>query len=90
MKFDEAIAAALHQQPPLKRRKKKAGGQAGQKAKPQMPTVSPWHSTRPGEQVYHNNTACTEGNNIEDRYRKPGTGGLRLCDRCAKLNAERK
>jgi hypothetical protein len=54
-----------------------------------MPQVSyTWHSTRPGETVYHNNTACTEGNNIEQYYYAFGTGGKRLCDRCAQYNAQ--
>jgi hypothetical protein len=47
----------------------------------------PWHSTRKGETVYHNNTACTEGNNIETYYYASGDGGLKLCHRCADLNA---
>lgn len=53
-----------------------------------MPQKYPWHSTRPGETVYHNNTLCTEGNNIETYYLAQGTGGKALCTRCAKLNAE--
>jgi hypothetical protein len=28
-----------------------------------MPRVAPWHSSRPGETVHHDNTLCTEGNN---------------------------
>jgi len=48
--------------------------------------VSPWHSIM--RDVHHNNTACTEGNNIETRYRRQGTGGKRLCKRCKELNAE--
>jgi hypothetical protein len=55
-----------------------------------MPTVYPWYSTRKGEIKHHNNTRCTEGNNIEAYYRKPGTGGLPLCNHCARLNAEGK
>lgn len=50
--------------------------------------ISPWHSDEPGIEVYHNNTRCTEGNNIEARNRKPGTGGKRLCNRCRHLNEE--
>jgi len=46
-----------------------------------------WHSTRVGETVYHNNRACTEGNNIETYYFSWGTGGKRLCSRCASLNS---
>ena len=49
-----------------------------------MPTVSPWHSVK--EDVYHNNTKCTEGNNIERENRREGTGGKRLCQHCARLN----
>jgi hypothetical protein len=55
-----------------------------------MPQTSPWYSTRPGETVHHNNTLCTEGNNIEDYYRREGTGNLPLCSRCAELNAQGK
>jgi hypothetical protein len=35
--------------------------------------------------VHHNNTSCTEGNNIESRNRIAGTGGKRLCSHCARL-----
>ena len=31
-----------------------------------MAQKSPWHSTRSGETVYHNNSNCTEGNNIRN------------------------
>jgi len=53
-----------------------------------MPKVSPWHSVI--MDVYHNNTKCTEGNNVETKYRRSGTGGKRLCKHCAKLNQEGK
>jgi hypothetical protein len=53
-----------------------------------MPKKYPWHSTRPGETVHHDNTLCTEGNNIESYYLKPGTGGRPLCKHCARLDAE--
>jgi hypothetical protein len=53
-----------------------------------MPQKSPWHSTRPGETVYHDNTACTEGNNIEKRYLADGTANRPKCDHCARLDAE--
>ena len=52
-----------------------------------MPRTDAWHSKLPGTQVYHNNTRCTEGNNIEARNRVAGTGGLRLCSACADLNS---
>ncbi len=50
--------------------------------------VAPFHSDLPGTRVHHNNNKCTEGNNIEDRNKKPGTGGMPLCDHCQRLNAE--
>ena len=56
-----------------------------------MPKASPWHSVKPNDpQVYHNNTKCTEGNNIEAKNRRSGTGGRRLCKRCAELNEQGK
>lgn len=55
-----------------------------------MPTVYPWYSIRKGETKHHNNTRCTEGNNIESYNRRQGTGGLPLCNHCARLNAEGK
>ncbi|HZE58299.1 MAG TPA: hypothetical protein VE031_10635 [Chthoniobacterales bacterium] len=48
--------------------------------------TSAWHSIRPGETVHHDNTACTEGNNIETHYRRPGTGGRPLCHHCKQLD----
>ncbi len=50
-----------------------------------MAKVAPFHSTRKGETVHHNNTACTEGNNIEKHYLASGTGGLPLCSHCQRL-----
>lgn len=35
--------------------------------------------------VHHDNDVCTEGNNIESRYRVIGTGGLPLCSHCSRL-----
>jgi len=49
-----------------------------------MPMVLPFHSENPNalrglidmaRAVYHNNSACTEGNNIEYQYLRAGTGG---------------
>jgi hypothetical protein len=49
--------------------------------------VAAWHSSRKQDRnVYHDNTACTEGNNIETQYRKPGTDGRPKCHHCAKLD----
>jgi phenylacetate-coenzyme A ligase PaaK-like adenylate-forming protein len=47
-----------------------------------MPKVSPWHSSAAGIDVYHDNTACTEGNNIEKKHWTSGTGGKRKCSKC--------
>ena len=53
-----------------------------------MPKTNPWHSVK--QDVYHNNTECTEGNNIEPENRREGDGGKRLCDHCKSLNAQGK
>ena len=53
-----------------------------------MPTVRPWYATRPVATKHHDNTRCTEGNNIEGRNLAHGTGNLHLCRRCAELNAK--
>jgi hypothetical protein len=54
-----------------------------------MARTSPWHSTKPGTKVYHDNTDCPEGNNIEHKYSAPGKGGKRKCKRCKKLGRKR-
>ena len=53
-----------------------------------MAKTSPYHS--PKQPVYHNNSRCTEGNNIERKNRTSGTGGKRLCERCKELNKQGK
>jgi hypothetical protein len=51
-----------------------------------MAICSPFHSAKSGVRVYHNNTLCTEGNNIERFYRRAGAGvGRVLCTHCARL-----
>ena len=45
--------------------------------------VSPWHSAKGS--VYHDNTDCNTGNNIEAENRREGTGGLPKCDECKGL-----
>lgn len=51
-----------------------------------MSNQAPWHSSRPSDRpVYHDDSRCTEGNNIEARYRVAGTGGHRKCEHCAKF-----
>jgi len=52
--------------------------------------VDPFHSKKPGTEVYHNNDKCTEGNNIESYNLVSGIGGLRLCERCKELNEQGK
>jgi len=48
-----------------------------------------YHSTNTKD-VYHNNSKCTEGNNIEKEYYKVGKGsGRRLCKSCKELNRKR-
>jgi hypothetical protein len=48
-----------------------------------MAKVNPFHSILAS--VYHDNNACTEGNNIEDKYRRSGTGGNPKCAHCTRL-----
>lgn len=49
-----------------------------------MAKVSPFHSSKQKD-VYHDNDRCTEGNNIERKYKTQGTGGLPKCSRCKTL-----
>ena len=49
----------------------------------EMTKVSPWNSVL--QEVYHDNTECNTGNNIERENRRPGTGGKRRCAECARL-----
>ena len=51
-----------------------------------MAKVAPFHSKKPTDDpVYHDNNACTEGNNIESYNRVAGTGGRPKCDHCSRL-----
>jgi hypothetical protein len=55
-----------------------------------MPIVAPTYSVKPyTPQVHHNNSRCTERNNIEPQNVRHGTGGRPLCKRCADLNRQR-
>jgi hypothetical protein len=47
-----------------------------------------WHSIL--RNVYHNNTSCTEGNNIERENWRSGTGNRPLCRECNGLNMRRR
>ena len=49
-----------------------------------MAKVSPFHSSLT-KNVYHDNSSCTEGNNIEAKYKVSGTGGLPKCAHCKRL-----
>jgi hypothetical protein len=58
-----------------------------------MPKVPEFYSinevVKPvGNRVHHNNGACPPGRDIPQNERRPGTGGYRLCDDCARLNAQ--
>lgn len=55
-----------------------------------MPKVKEFHSKKAGTAVYHNNSKCTEGNNIETYNKVSGTGNLRLCNNCNDLNKQGK
>lgn len=47
-----------------------------------MSTTHPWHSVKVKD-VYHNNTECKTGNNIENVNRREGKGQNReLCSEC--------
>ena len=48
-----------------------------------MAKTAAFHSIK--QSVYHNDTKCTEGNNIETVNKRSGTGGKPLCSHCAKL-----
>ena len=52
-----------------------------------MPRMSAVHSTRDADpKVYHDNSDCTEWNNIEQRNLAKGTANRPLCKHCADLN----
>jgi hypothetical protein len=51
-----------------------------------MAGIAPFHSVLlTDRKVYHDNDACTEGNNIEAKNRRPGTGGRPKCEHCQRL-----
>jgi hypothetical protein len=51
-----------------------------------MAKVPAFHSVRPNDpQVYHDNDACTEGNNIEASNRRPGPANRPRCQHCTRL-----
>ena len=52
-----------------------------------MAKKSPWHSDKLESEVYHNNSDCNTGNNIERENYDRGTGGKeRVCAECKQWN----
>ncbi|HYN52733.1 MAG TPA: hypothetical protein VES62_17560 [Thermoleophilaceae bacterium] len=52
-----------------------------------MAQVSPWYSVKEtDDHFYHDNTDCTEGNNIEPENRREGTDGRPKCSWCVELD----
>ena len=51
-----------------------------------MAKVAPFHSKKKSDRnVYHDNSSCTEGNNIEPQNKVSGTGGRPKCEHCQRL-----
>jgi MIP family channel proteins len=44
----------------------------------------PWHSVN--SDIYHDNPDCQTGGSIDPENIRPGTGGKRLCEECARLD----
>ncbi|GGF62083.1 hypothetical protein SAMN05216376_106183 [Mameliella alba] len=49
-----------------------------------MAKKTPWHSIK--SNVYHDDTDCNTGNNIERENLRSGTGGKPKCAECKSLN----
>ena len=49
-----------------------------------MAKKAPWHSVK--AEVYHDDTNCNTGNNIESENIRSGTGGKPKCAECKRLN----
>jgi hypothetical protein len=55
-----------------------------------MAKVTPFHTDSPEyapthREVYHDDSACSQGKKIQDKHRKSGKGNKKLCSECAKL-----
>jgi hypothetical protein len=48
--------------------------------------VPAFHSKLPGTSKHHDESTCTEGDNIESYNRASGTGGLPKCDHCKRIS----
>jgi hypothetical protein len=53
-----------------------------------MPKKKPWNSKL--TKIYHDNSKCTTGNNIERKNLRNGTGNKKHCKECIKLNRQGK
>jgi hypothetical protein len=52
-----------------------------------MAKTPPWHPVRVSDRaVYHDNTDCPEGSDIEPQFRREGTGGRPRCEHCERLD----
>lgn len=53
-----------------------------------MPLTNPYFTSDPETpNVFHNNSACYDGQRIEQEHLRQGEGiGRRLCERCEELN----
>lgn len=52
-----------------------------------MAKVAPFHSKKPNtKNVHHDNSSCTEGNNIETQYKAAGSDGRPKCEHCQRLS----
>jgi hypothetical protein len=54
-----------------------------------MAKVPAFHSVKLyARNVYHDNSECTEGNNIESQYKRAGTAGRPRCEHCDRLASQ--
>lgn len=52
-----------------------------------MAKVAPFHSVKETDRnVYHDNSSCTEGNNIETENKRTGTDNRPKCEHCKRLS----
>jgi hypothetical protein len=52
-----------------------------------MAKTSPWHSKLPSDPpVYHDETECELGDNIQPENRVPGKDGRDKCKRCREIS----
>ncbi len=52
--------------------------------------MPPWHSVKPGGSiVFHDESYCWDGDNIEQRYWRAGDGSRRRCNTCTGLATQR-